>query len=83
MMGELKCTREPAEEDFRANINISKNGTSIECKKGLWGVTSSTPEETDNQARWYFYQYWKDGEYTGEQLEVLKQTTNPRGNSVA
>lgn len=40
-----------------------KDGFSINCKKGLWSVTSPDKEFAENEARRYFVLYQEDGEY--------------------
>jgi len=35
----------------------------IDCKKGLWGVEAATEQEAIQEARHYFIQYYRDGEY--------------------
>ena len=37
---------------------------SIDCPKGLWGVTSENYSEAEQEARHYFWQYMEDGEYS-------------------
>ena len=56
------------DEDFKKHTkhHVSADGTqySIDCKKGLWGVSAPTQEAALNEARHYFRQYWRDGEYS-------------------
>lgn len=42
----------------------TKHGYSIRCKKGFWGVDASTREEAEREAKYYFAQYFADGEYS-------------------
>lgn len=39
------------------------SGESINCKLGLWGVTCADKESRYREARHYFMQYMRDGEY--------------------
>ena len=39
---------------------------SVNCKKGLFGVSGPTKEQAMKEARHYFVQYFEDGEYTKE-----------------
>jgi len=52
-------------ESFNKNTKVkkTKDGYSVKCLKGLWGVFASTEEEALNEARHYFRQYYEDGEY--------------------
>lgn len=54
---------------FNNNTVTKKvNGdTEIRCKKGYWSVTGPDEDEVLRQARWYFYQYWLDGDYKQEE----------------
>lgn len=45
----------------------------IECTKGLWSVSSPDFKEAFSSAMWYFQQYWYDGEYTDQLLDVLRE----------
>lgn len=43
----------------------TKNGNyHISCKLGLWGVSASTKERAEEEAKYYFSQYKLDGEYS-------------------
>jgi len=41
----------------------TKLGYSIECVKGLWGVTAPNVATAEREAKHYFIQYYRDGEY--------------------
>jgi len=51
--------------EFKKNTNrrANKDSYTINCKKGLWGVTAATKEEAMREALRYFVQYYEDGEY--------------------
>lgn len=42
----------------------TKDGYSIECKLGLWGVHAPTKAQSEEEAKHYFSQYLLDGEYS-------------------
>ena len=50
-------------DDFEKCIIRSDEGKTIDCKKGLWGITSYSPESAEREARHYWIQYFRDGEY--------------------
>jgi hypothetical protein len=58
--GELAAKR--AYED---NTIRGKRGGrfTIQCKKGLWGVEAPNEQEAEREAKYYFFQYYRDGEY--------------------
>ncbi len=35
----------------------------IDCTKGLWGVSAPSKDEAMTEAKHYFWQYYRDGEY--------------------
>lgn len=46
----------------------------IDCKRGLWGVSSSYELGAMREAHYYFRQYYADGEYDGSSNEqVMKK----------
>ncbi|MDK9739273.1 hypothetical protein KI655_18420 [Vibrio sp. D404a] len=51
---------------FEANtIYKFKNGIHhYDCKKGLWGTSSTDKKRAKEEATHYFWQYHKDGEYS-------------------
>ena len=60
--GELEFLRA-----YKANTThktIGGGRHEISCNKGLFSVTSSDYEIADSEAKHYFMQYWRDGEYT-------------------
>ena len=46
---------------FEKCINREENA--INCKLGLWGVSSPNQEMIEKSARHYWIQYFNDGEY--------------------
>jgi hypothetical protein len=60
----MKNPQEITRKDvFEKCIRRSGNGCHIDCKLGLWGVTSYSPESAEREARHYWMHYFKDGEY--------------------
>lgn len=54
------------ELQFQKNTKSSLTATgtlTIRCRKGLWAVSSRDHDAVKRDARHYFFQYWKDGEY--------------------
>ncbi len=53
------------EKEFNKHTKYKhgKYGHSIDCKKGLWGVTAPTQDQALTEAIHYFKQYFLDGEY--------------------
>ena len=49
----------------------TKTGYSAKCKKGLWRVDAPTKEQAEKEGRYYFSQYFLDGEYA--MLEEAKK----------
>ena len=51
---------------FEENTTIKKSdhGYKVDCKKGFWGVSAPTKEAALSEARYYFMQYYRDGEYS-------------------
>ena len=41
----------------------TKTGYSARCKKGLWRVDATTKAQAEKEGRYYFVQYFMDGEY--------------------
>ena len=54
------------EEAFKkfTNRRRCKDGFSVKCKLGLWGVFAPTKEQAMKEAMYYFVQYFNDGEYS-------------------
>lgn len=53
-------------ESFEKNTKykVTKDGRhEVNCNKGLFGVSAPTKEQAMKEARHYFIQYFKDGEY--------------------
>lgn len=50
-------------DEFEKCVKRSEGGRSIDCKLGLWGITSYSPESAEREARHYWIQYYQDGEY--------------------
>jgi hypothetical protein len=50
---------------FEKCISRSKDGRSINCRKGLWGVSSNCRHRTEQESFHYWRQYYNDGEYDG------------------
>ena len=48
---------------FEKCVTKSKDGKQIDCRLGLWGVASGSPETTERYAHHYWAQYFRDGEY--------------------
>jgi len=48
---------------FEKCVTRSKDGRSIDCKLGLWGVVSHDKDSLERNARHYWIQYYRDGEY--------------------
>lgn len=46
--------------------------TSISCRLGLWGVEGRDVDQVEKEARHYWIQYYKDGEYA----KLLKESAN-------
>ena len=53
------------EKAFKKNTSSRKrNGRyTIKCKRGFWSVTCPKKELAEREARYYFIQYYMDGEY--------------------
>ena len=60
---ELLCD---LDAEFKKNTKhkVTIYGFEINCKKGLWGVCAPTEKQALNEAKYYFRQYFEDGEYT-------------------
>ena len=51
--------------DKNTTYKVTKHGQhTVDCKKGLFGVSAPTKEEAMKEARHYFIQYFEDGEYS-------------------
>lgn len=52
-------------ENFKKCTNTVFDGDvwDIECKLGLWGVSCADKEQAQDEALYYFRQYYQDGEY--------------------
>lgn len=37
----------------------------VNCKRGLWGVFGSNKDRVEREAKHYWAQYYRDGEYDG------------------
>ena len=48
---------------FEKCITRQAKGMQIDCKLGLWGVGSSNKDSLERNARHYWIQYYRDGEY--------------------
>jgi hypothetical protein len=59
---------------FTRCITLSNGGKSIDCRRGLWGVSSNCPNRTEKEAFYYWKQYFRDGEY--DSLLADNKTTN-------
>jgi hypothetical protein len=44
----------------------TKDGYSISCRRGLWGVHAPTKEQAETEAMRYFIAYFGVGEYSDE-----------------
>lgn len=45
---------------------LMKDGTiEIHCKLGLWGVSGINKDRVEREAKHYWAQYYRDGEYDG------------------
>lgn len=54
-------------EDWYSRLVIKtklpNNRVEIECPLGLWSFNGKDNEQTENEAKYYFMQYFSDGEY--------------------
>jgi len=48
---------------FEKCVKRSDRGRQITCKLGLWGVGSRDTDSLERNARHYWIQYYRDGEY--------------------
>lgn len=44
----------------------TSTGYSVKCTKGLWRVDAPSKTKAESEARYYFGQYFMDGEYDEE-----------------
>jgi hypothetical protein len=59
----MKSGTKPSMMLFEKCIKRSRDGKSIDCKLGLWGVISNDWMRTEQEAFHYWRQYFRDGEY--------------------
>jgi len=53
------------EEEFKKNTTYREIGGVhyFRCKKGLWSASGGQKDFVEKEAKHYFIQYYKDGEY--------------------
>jgi hypothetical protein len=51
------------DEAFDKCVTRSHGGKSIDCRLGLWGIHACNIEDAEREARHYWIQYFRDGEY--------------------
>jgi aspartate/tyrosine/aromatic aminotransferase len=65
-----KSTHRLMESLFNACVvrTTDRDWHSIRCARGLWSVAGQSPAQVEIEARHYWMQYYRDGDYT-EHLE--------------
>ena len=60
-----EVTMHGAEIAWTKHVSLvkTKTGYSARCKKGLWRVDATTKAQAEKEGRYYFVQYFMDGEY--------------------
>ena len=56
-------TTQLLDDIFEKCVTRRDKGTQIDCKLGLWGVGSRNKDSLERNARHYWIQYYRDGEY--------------------
>lgn len=64
------------DKHFQENVNQTKNDDTylFSCKKGMWSVCSPDEARARSEAKYYFTQYWLDGEYDDTAHHKLYET---------
>lgn len=60
------------DSDFEKCITRSEGGKAIDCRLGLWGISSYSPESAEREARRFWIPLFHKGKYD----DFLKSPTN-------